>query len=173
MNKKSKKALFYCEIKQIIQSKVTWELENIEEIKRDTKKYIQSQKHLKRVTHKIFDNNFLMFIIAEKMLDLFPKDLKIYNFSEYESYVTMIINNIGLYKIKDIDSPDITTNMILCTYKEKIKNMYYVQNEITQKQKKILESLKAIKTLNSIKGFSKEVDMALRSAEEKFKELIK
>lgn len=180
MKKPTKKYLFYQDLRELIHSKVTYDLENIEDIKKEVDNYIKNQKHLKRIG-KLWGNEAFMFIIAERKLDLiienldkFIKNKIIYPFT-YNNYLTYIeqeINSIGLYKLC-VCSPDVVTSEFIMANDKKIKENYYNYNDETKKQKRVLDLLTGIHKLEKLKGLNDSVDIALDNTKKELNELLK
>lgn len=159
MKKLTKTELFYKELKELIHSNVTLDLNNIKDIKDKVAIFLKEQKYLKNPYSK-YSSDLLHFIIAEKMLDLIEINLSdlnkkkiIYPFTydNYEIFVIQKINNIGLYFVNNC-SPDIITGKFLEYKKTHIRNIYYDFNEETRRKREQLELLRlkdALLDLNS------------------------
>lgn len=180
MKKPTKKQLFYSELRKLIHSKVTYNLENIEEIKQDVENYIETQKHLKRVSKAIWDDSIFMFVIAEKMLDLIIDNLDIliknkviypFNYQNYLHYIENKIRFIGSNKIYVLNS-DVVTNRFTNVKAEKIKDVYYNYNDNTRKQKRVLDLIDGILKLEKLKGLNESIDTALENTKNELNELL-
>lgn len=178
MRKPTKTELFYKELHKIVYKNVTWNLNDMKDIKDKVENFINTQKYLKKPYSK-YSIDLLHFMIGERFLDLIEENLLqlkqekiIYPFTyyNYETFVIQKINEIGLFLLNNC-SPDIITGKILKLKNKQIKNIYYDLDEETNKQRKFLELLKLKYSLNNLNSNNIHIKNAILNIEKELENI--